>query len=214
MGLYILYTAHLGGCFSFFIGRSECSSKGYCWLSRSNLIDAPIIDQYISSFYIFISTMSTVGYGNNMVPVTAAEKTYQIFLMLLSCALFAFIIGSLGQLLSKFYDSELEFKNKIMYINKSLEENEVDEVLRNKIKAYLEFKLERKIAEKIDEEEIFGLLNTNLLEEIKLEINGQLLFNFGYFNNFEKILVFVTRLLHSEILAKNETVFEVSTICL
>jgi len=207
----MLLFAHWGACFLFYIGVNECIQNGVCWLLKDFLIDAPKYDQYIASFYFFITTMTTLGFGDFR-PVSLNERLYQVFCMLLSCAMFAYIIGSMGKILSVNYDTEALFKEKIMTINKHLVDKEVDEPLRVKIKTFLEHKLETKMEEKLDASEVLDLINKNLKEEIIYEINKKLLNNFKYFNDFERICIKITKIIKDETMSKNELIFEVNNI--
>lgn len=204
----ILLFAHWGACFLFYIGINECMDIGNCWILQNGLIDDGKYNQYIASMYYFITTMTTVGYGYYS-PMTFNERLYQVFILLLSCGMFAYIIGSMGKMISKSYDTESLFKEKIMLINKHLIYKEVDEALRTKIKTFLEHKLDQKMELKLDGSEVLSMINKNLREEIIFEINKKLLDNFKYFNAFESICHKITKIIMDETISKNETIFEV-----
>ena len=208
---FILLIAHWGACFLFYISFNECISNGICWLATYQVLDTDIYTQYVSSFYFFIMTMTTVGFGNYN-PISFNEKLYQIFCMLISCGFFAYIIGSLGKILSRSYDEESAFKEKIMMINKYLIEKDISEKLRVKIKIFLEHRLETKMEHKLDENEVLGLINKNLKEEIITEINKKLLIKFKFFNNFEQLSMKMTKIIKDETISKNEVIFEVTII--
>lgn len=50
-------------------------------------------------------TMTTVGYGD-IVPYSSSEKLYTIFMMLVACGMFAWIMGSIGSFVKR-GDAEL-----------------------------------------------------------------------------------------------------------
>lgn len=56
--------------------------------------------------------------------------------------------------------------------------------LRMKVRRYLEFIMESKIKAKIDEEEIFGLLNKNLRDKVQMYMKGRLVSNIGFIKKF------------------------------
>lgn len=207
----ILLVAHWGACFLFYIGYNECVVTGLCWLQEYSLIDASVYEQYIASFYFFIETMTTVGYGDFR-PISPNERLYQIFCMLISCGIFAYIIGSLGKILSTQFDAENRFKEKIMVINKFLSERDVNDNLRIKIKTFLEHKLETNDPEGVDENMVFDLINRNLREDIIKEIEKKLLSNFQFISEYEKFCIKVTKILKDETIYKNEVIFDVKNI--
>jgi len=155
--------------------------------------------------------MITVGYGD-FKPVTANEKLFQLFVMLISQGILAYIIGCLGKLLSLNSMIEQQLGDKIVAINKFLVNKGIDENVRVKVKKYLDHKLELRLDQKFEVEDVLNLINKNLKEEILLQLNGEMIKNFWYFDGYigcEKICILITRLLKEEIFSMNETVFEV-----
>jgi len=207
----VLLVAHWGACFLFYIGMNECSSNGICWLLDYNLLEVGKYQQYVASFYFFIMTMTSVGFGE-FNPKTPFEMLYQIFSMILSCGMFTYIVSSMGEILSRRYDAESEFKDKINKINRILTDKEVSESLRVKIRIFLEYKLECKMNFTLDEDEVLGLINHNLTDEIILEINLKLINKFKYFNNFESLCVKISTILIDETIMNNEVIFDVSLL--
>jgi len=156
--------------------------------------------------------MTTVGYGD-FTPVTFNEKLFQILIMMISTCIFAYIIGSVGNIISYNYDLETDFQSKILIINNYLIEMDINETLRLKVKTYLENVLRTMLEERINDFEILGLINKNLREEIILELNGLIVKNCEYFGGYEgsdKVCILLTRLIKDEILGKNDIIFEVS----
>jgi voltage-gated potassium channel Kch len=133
----VLLIAHWGACFWFLVGFSEWQNNGISWITEAQIQDAGTYVQYVNSLYFFITTMTTVGYGD-IVAITANEKLYVIFSMLLACGVFAYVIGSIGTVISSRYDSENAFKQKIMYTNQFLVHKNIDKPLRLKVRRYLE----------------------------------------------------------------------------
>ena len=70
LNLYILIfrlilLSHIFSCIWHFIGNYFSDSTNKTWLNHYNLINEPILNKYIYSFYFIIVTMNTVGYGFN-----------------------------------------------------------------------------------------------------------------------------------------------------
>ena len=69
------------------------------WLQATGLSDASEQDKYIASMYWAFTTMTTVGYGD-ISPQSSQEQIYSIFVMILACGVFAYTVGSIGNLIS------------------------------------------------------------------------------------------------------------------
>jgi len=132
--------------------------------------------------------------------------------MLISQGILAYIIGCIEKILSLNSMIERQLGVKIFQINKFLVNKEVDKNIQRKVKKYLDHKLEVRLDQKFEKEDVLNLINKNLKEEILLQLNGNLIKNFWYFDGYkgcEKICILITRLLKEEIFGMNETVFEV-----
>jgi CRP-like cAMP-binding protein len=205
----VLFIAHWGACFWYFIGISEFNEKGTSWISESDLLNASTTDQYITSIYYFITTMTTVGYGD-ITPITMNEKLYAMFSMLIACGVFAYVIGSIGTVLSSRYDEEMIFKQKIMYVDQFLRNKNLTKNVRTKVRRYLEHVLENKREQKVDESEILTLLNKNLKEEVIMHLNGLLLKNktFGVINKYDEFCILLTSIMREETLNPGDMIFQ------
>jgi CRP-like cAMP-binding protein len=205
----VLFIAHWGACFWYFLGISEYNEKGNSWISQANLINNSVYDQYISSIYYYITTMTTVGYGD-ITPITSNEKIYAMFSMIMACGVFAYVVGSIGTVLSSRYDEEMIFKQKIMYVDQYLKNKHLSNTVRTKVRRYLEHVLENKREQKIDESEILSLLNKNLKEEVIMHLNGLLLKNgtFATINRFDEFCLLLTNVMREETLNPGDIIFQ------
>lgn len=69
-------------------------------------------------------------------------------------------------------------------MNKFLRNKGVPSSLRKKINNYLDYNWEVKKQIKIDEDEVYGLLNEDLKDKIKIYFNGRILHNVQIFEAF------------------------------
>lgn len=210
---YLLIICHWGACFLYFIGSNECEAITKCWLSKKDLLERDLFTKYVASYYYFATTMFTVGYGE-LSPVTTNEKIFQIFVMLISNFIFAYIVGNIEKILSIYYDAQVIFREKTIHIQYFLDENQISSSLTGRIRSYLDFVFERKLEERIDGKVVLSMLNTNLGEEIQQEINGQLIFDFKYFKHdeYKNITLFLAKNLQlkNSFFSREESIFEVN----
>lgn len=71
------------------------------------------------------------------------------------------------------------------YVNQFLIRKEIPKDLRLKIRRYLEYVLNSKKLLKVDQDEVFSVLNKNLEIKMRAFLNGRILKNIIVFKNFE-----------------------------
>jgi hypothetical protein len=71
------------------------------------------------------------------------------------------------------------------YVNQFLIRKEIPKDLRLKIRRYLEYVLNSKKTLKVDQDEVFSVLNKNLEIKMRAFLNGRILKNIIVFKNFE-----------------------------
>jgi hypothetical protein len=128
--------------------------------------------------------MTTVGYGD-IHPNTPKERALTLITMLVSCVVYAYTIGSIGGLVSRHNMYAAQYKEKMTYVNQFLIRKEIPKELRLKIRRYLEYVLNSKKSVKVDQEEVFEVLNKNLEIKMRAFLNARILKNIKVFKNFE-----------------------------
>ena len=79
-----------------------------------------------------------------------------------------------------------DYREKILFVNRFLKNKGIPADLRNKIHSFLEYNWESKKVIKIEEEEVMGLLNRDLRQQIKSHLTGRLLVSVDCFEkNFD-----------------------------
>ena len=133
----VIFIAHWIACAFFAIGQDQLSSHRHCWIREFDLQDSAIDEQYIASLYWALATMTTVGYGD-IFPITNSEKLFAMLAMLVSCGVFAYVVGSIENIVraSTYIDSE--FKQTILHVNEYLIREDIPKDLRMSVRRYLE----------------------------------------------------------------------------
>lgn len=109
MFVALFYIGHLMGCFFFFVGTDSMSSKEGSWIEYEGIEDEGMDVKYTTSLYWAITTMATIGYGD-IRPVSDNEKIYCIVIMILSCGIFAYIVGNVSAIILSKNTIITEFK--------------------------------------------------------------------------------------------------------
>jgi len=107
--LVVMFIGHWIACFFFMIGSLESKEKRNCWITEANIHDAQTDEQYISSLYWAFATMTTVGYGD-ITPITNLEKLFTMLSQLASCAVFAYVVGSIETIVKNSNSIDSEYK--------------------------------------------------------------------------------------------------------
>ena len=80
---------------------------------------------------------------------------------------------------------------------------------RVKVRKYLDYQIEQKKMFKLEEEEVFSMLNENLILELIISLNGRMLHHTPIFKEFDmQFLSELTFTLQRETYSNNEFIFE------
>ena len=101
MLLIILILAHWSACVFLIAGLHMSETQGQSWLSYQNYQDLSRMEQYVNALYFSVTTMCTIGYGD-IRPVTSPEYLVVIGLELVAGIFFAYILGKIGSLFTRY----------------------------------------------------------------------------------------------------------------
>ena len=79
--------------------------------------DMSITEQYLSSFYYTITTITTVGYGD-ISGSTQIEKCFCILIMIIGVISFSFASGSLASIIQNYDSQNAMFQERVQILNR------------------------------------------------------------------------------------------------
>lgn len=118
--------------------------------------------------------MAGVGYGD-IIPTTSIERVFCMFVMIITAGFSAYLIGVLKTVFNRSSLMSQEIKLKSLHINQFLMYNNIPNELRMQILNYLDFLVEYRKVNKLDESQVFSMLNETLKEQVIAYLNGKII---------------------------------------
>ena len=128
--------------------------------------------------------MTTVGYGD-VVPITRNEKIFAILTMMLSSWAFAFVLGSIGGLISQSAEREAAIRSQTRGVNRFLLKYQVCKSLQSRVRRYLQYRFEEERSKHYDEKALLKSLSASLRKEIYDYVHGAILESVPVFAKLE-----------------------------
>ena len=169
--------AHISACLFFYMAYGMADPNGNAyekylyfngWAYQDGMLDdvgdlvqhAP--DPWISSFYWAVTTMSTIGYGD-ISPGTAPERILGMVLMAGGCSFFAWVTGTITQLLTQKPACVERFDTVMSDLESWMNSRRVPLDLRQKIRSYFQLKYPSKRV--FDEAELITSIESPFLRK-------------------------------------------------
>ncbi|KAG9399344.1 hypothetical protein AC1031_011685 [Aphanomyces cochlioides] len=214
--LIVLMTSHWMAC----IFRMVVDIEDYIdshgvkmnWMTEHNMGGAPIAVsgmgiQYMSALYWSSMTLTTIGYGD-LVPTTPGERALAIMCMLIGGGTYAYVVGSVCQILNSMDASTTEFHQTIDTLNEYCRHNKLPAELSSRLREY--FHSSRTLLRERQHHNLLLTMSPGLRGEVAL-YNNQWIANIDFFNcssAFERsqFITAVALLLRHECFPPNEYV--------
>ena len=152
--------------------------------------------------------MATVGYGD-IVPITVNETIFAIIALLVTCGMFAYVVGSIGLLVSKYSEDERIYREKFVEINTYMKNKKIPLDLQFRTRRYLEYIWDKLKIKNISEKDILQLLSESLKDEVFVYTRGTIISNCKVFVKFSSFFIQqLGKILESHTFAPADIIFE------
>ena len=131
-----------------------------------------ITEEYITSLYWCIQTITTVGYCDVKLS-TIAHKIYAMMVMLFGVGVYGFVIGNVANILLKRDPARTQFLNNLEKLRSFVNFREIPSGLQKRIRSYYEYIWKQKIG--ANESEFIALLPAGLKTEVELFLKRDIL---------------------------------------
>ena len=206
--IFAFFITHWIACMWYYISSIESETHGKTWLTQAYFETGSTAELYVTSLYWAFTTMATVGYGD-IVPITQNEMIFALIALLISCGMFAYTVGSIGVLISKFTEDERNYREKCVSINSFMKHKKIPLELRFRTRRYLEYIWDQFKLKNIGETEILELLSEPLKEEVYIYTRGTVLKSCALLDKFpHHFTQQLSKLLQVYTFAPSDIIFE------
>ncbi|HSP86910.1 MAG TPA: cyclic nucleotide-binding domain-containing protein [Ignavibacteriaceae bacterium] len=141
------------------------------WISLNDA-RANIAEEYLTSLYWCMQTITTVGYGD-VTPPSALHKIYSMLVMLFGVGVYGFVIGNVANILLKRDPAKTQFLNNLERLRLFVNFREIPSNLQKRIRNYYEYIWKQKIG--ANETEFVSSLPDGLKTEVELFLKRDVL---------------------------------------
>lgn len=206
----ILLIGHFIACYWFITAEIQGSWTHLTWtitLRREKGYEPSWGEFYITAVYWTYSVLLTVGFGD-IVPKTTAEKMYATLCMLLSCGVFAFMLGSIGTLVAKRSALDEKYKDLTISMNAFMSGKQFPQALRERVRLFLHAVQGHSESNPLSDQKLFQLLSAPLREEVSAYVHGAAVTACRLFRGLSRQAIALTgRCMKDEIFAQGELLF-------
>lgn len=181
----ILVVCHYIGCFFFYFGLDEyrLDPEYNGWIVDQSMLEKEFRGQYVTSVYWAFTTMAAVGYGD-IHPITMQERTYGMIIIIASSGIFAYTINRISSTVQSYNTSFTKFRERMLYINQFVKEKKMPKELQRKVRRYLDYELDKKKEIKVEDEDVFEMLNADLENQIRTYLRAKTISDIAFIKPF------------------------------
>ncbi|KAL4443080.1 hypothetical protein ABPG74_002147 [Tetrahymena malaccensis] len=178
----LLFIAHIYACIFLLINSLELYyNSTQTWMTTYTTYLKKDINtltwhyKYMMSFYLCMTTMTTVGYGD-ITPQNQIETIFYIFSLMTLCGVFAYSFNLVGVIVQEMNKKNKEFKRDISLVNYYMEKLSISNELKYQVRKYLEYQhLYNEDITLSEEQYILNKLSPALKEKLILDAHIQII---------------------------------------
>ncbi|EAR85432.2 cyclic nucleotide-binding domain protein (macronuclear) [Tetrahymena thermophila SB210] len=178
----LLFIAHIYACIFLLINSLELHyNYTQTWMTTyTNYLKKDINTltwhyKYMMSFYLCMTTMTTVGYGD-ITPQNQIETIFYIFSLMTLCGVFAYSFNLVGVIVQEMNKKNKEFKRDISLVNYYMEKLSISNELKYQVRKYLEYQhIYNEDITLSEEQYILNKLSPALKEKLILDAHIQII---------------------------------------
>ncbi|KAL4429309.1 hypothetical protein ABPG74_002295 [Tetrahymena malaccensis] len=182
--LLVLITNHLIALLWYRLATFEKNFLGYkqTWIDNLKINANSFMDYYQVAIYFATVTVYTVGYGD-ISPCTILECSFVTLTIIITGIIFAYAINQIGLIMQNINSSKTILKEDLMIMNKFMQQKNVNQDLRMRIRNYLEH-MHRQFQENNSEgqKKVINKISPSLLKEMNQDIYKEFIFSNEIFN--------------------------------
>ena len=132
----VMMLAHFMGCVWGAIPQfEEFNDDEESWMDHYNLGD-DTVENYISSLYWAVMTLTTIGYGD-ILPRTTAERIVCIIGMMIGGGVYAYVVGAVCGIVASMDEATTEFNQQLDHLNVYMKKVNTPTELKVKLRQYI-----------------------------------------------------------------------------
>ena len=211
LSISAFFIAHWTACSWYMVSSIDSTEKPDTWVRLKNVWvqdGADRSEAYVTSLYWAVTTMNTIGYGD-IYAITDNEKICAVCAMVVSCGVFAYILGNISNVVNKKNEREALHRKRVMALNSYMKQKVLPHDLRFRVRRYLDYIWEHQEKNKMEEDDILNMLSEPLRDEIYTHTRGPVFKTYSLFDNFSSTFPqLLSKELGPEVFAPGDSVFD------
>ncbi|EKX31273.1 hypothetical protein GUITHDRAFT_83268, partial [Guillardia theta CCMP2712] len=149
---------------------------------RELYLDGSVASQYLVSVYFTIIGLATVGFGD-ITPANDYERLFSTLLTLFGAVIFAFVIGSIGEIAQQGNQMDAELRNSLHALSDFMQYKNVPLWLQKRVKRHLSYSSAR--SPQIYTHDLLHMLPRHLRNSIMQHMYENSAWMIPFFNNMD-----------------------------
>jgi hypothetical protein len=188
--LLIALSAHWSACFLYYLARMQgFDERTWVFAYDPELPNMSVNDQYTTSLYWAVVTLTTVGYGD-ISPVSNVERAISMIIMIFNMGVTAYILGNMTRIVTKEDSHIMDFRENMSSLSRFMRRNSIPDIVRRKINEHVSLEFEMRVR---DDEAVMSFCPPTIQAELRNAVYQDYISSCAIFSGASR--VFTQRLL-------------------